>query len=95
MVWGDSFSESDNSEKQEDASMIVVKDDVQIYDSLFALLAKSDEDEDEKVTLLDIKGNIKDYSPKGLKYFSIVLIDIVCELTKDKESLSKILINLK
>lgn len=69
--------------------MMVVKNDVQIYDSLFVLMAKSDDDENEKATILDIKNNLKDYSPKELRSLAIMLIDYECDLTKYKESLSK------
>lgn len=40
--------------------MMVVKDDAQIYDSLFSMMPMSDDDEHQKVTILDIKENIKD-----------------------------------
>lgn len=69
--------------------MLAIEDDVQIYDYLFTLMAKSDDDEDNKVTLLDIKENLKDYSLKELKFLTVVLIDTIGELTKDKESLNK------
>lgn len=67
-----SSSESDELENQEDVFMMVVEDDVQIYDSYFALTAKSNDDEDEKVTILDIKENLKDYSPKEFRSLTVV-----------------------
>lgn len=51
----DSLLDDDDFEQHVDVSMIVIKDDAQVYDLLFAMMANSDEDEDDKVTLLDIK----------------------------------------
>lgn len=69
--------------------MIVIEGDVQIYDSLFVLMNKLDDDEDNKITLLDLKENLKNYSLKELNSLSTVLIDTIYEFTKDKESLNK------
>ncbi len=63
-----------------------------MYDSLFALKENSVEDKDYKVTLLDIKENLKNYSIKELKSLAAVLIDNVNDLTKDKKYFK---INLK
>lgn len=52
---GDSLYDINQSEQHEDVSMMVVETDVQVYDSLFVLMKNPDEDEDDKVTLLDIK----------------------------------------
>lgn len=64
--------------------MIVMEDDVQVYNSLFTLLADSNYDKDDQVNLLDIKDNLKDYSHNRLKSLVSVLIDNVNELTKEK-----------
>lgn len=60
-------------------------DDALVYDSLFILMANSDVDEDDKVTFLDIKENLKNYSLTELKSLDAVLIDNINDLTKDKE----------
>ncbi|XP_016558062.1 uncharacterized protein LOC107857737 [Capsicum annuum] len=62
---------------------MVVDDDVHNYDTLFGLMAKSHDAEDDKVTLLDIKNNLKNYS------LATMLVDTVNELTKDNECLNK------
>lgn len=64
--------------------MLVVEDKVLIFYSLFSLMAKFDDEESNKVTRLDIKENLKDYSFKVLRSLSTVLIDLVYELTKEK-----------
>lgn len=35
--------------QHENVSMIVMEDDYQVYDSLFALMSKSDEEEDDQI----------------------------------------------
>lgn len=57
-------------------------------------MVKSDGNGDKKVTILDIKENLKDNSLMRLISLVIVLIYSMCELTKDKESV-KTLMNLK
>ena len=50
---GNSSSDSNESEHLEDECMLVFKDDEDVFDSLFALIVKlEDEDTKEKVTLL-------------------------------------------
>lgn len=50
-IWGDSSSESKKSECPNDASILVVQDDVDIFDGLFVLMEKlDDEDNEEKIT---------------------------------------------
>lgn len=69
--------------------MIMVEDDVKVYDSFFALMANIDNDKDEKVTLLNIKENHKNYSLKEFKSLATVLIDTINDLTRDEECLKK------
>lgn len=75
--------------------MMAIEDDVQIYDSLFALMAKSDNKENDKVTLLDIRENLRYYSLKELRSLDTVFIDYIFELTKENDLLNKTLMNLK
>lgn len=56
---GNSFSNSDNSEQVDNASMMVMEDKVSVFDSSIALMADSDSEGDNTVTLLDIKDNLK------------------------------------
>ncbi|KAH0682508.1 hypothetical protein KY290_023330 [Solanum tuberosum] len=50
-VWGDSSSESGELECPDDVSILVVQVDAKIFDGLLALMAKSDdEDDEEKLT---------------------------------------------
>lgn len=52
---GDSSYEFDKSEHPADALILVVEKDNTIYNSLYTLMEKSDDDEEDKVTLLDIR----------------------------------------
>ncbi|XP_049372851.1 uncharacterized protein LOC125837822 [Solanum verrucosum] len=89
IVWGDSSSESEESECPDDASMMVVKDDENVFDGLFALMAKSDSEEDkQKVTLLDLKQNLNTYFVRMLRNVADVLIDSVIKLTAEKDSMN-------
>lgn len=67
----------------------MLEDNVQVYDPLFALMDKSDDDDDDKVTLMDIKENLKNYSLKELKFLATILKDTFNNLIKDKECLKK------
>ncbi|XP_070013281.1 uncharacterized protein [Nicotiana sylvestris] len=62
------------------------------YDSLFALMAQSDddneEDEDDEVNFRDVQRNLKSYSSKKLRSLSNVLIDVYYSLVNDKEILT-------
>ena len=68
--------------------MLVMKDDDEVFDSMFAFMAKSDDESDEEVTLLDLKENLNLYSVKKLKKLACVLIDSLCELTDEKDFLN-------
>lgn len=68
---------------------MAIKVDEDVFDSLFTLMAKSIDDADEEVTLLDIKQNLNVYSIKKLKRLASVLIDSLCELAAEKDFLNK------
>lgn len=57
--------------------MVVIEDENQIYDSTFALMTKYEDEDDDKVNILYIKYNLKDYTLKELKYLTNVLMDTV------------------
>ncbi|XP_070057571.1 uncharacterized protein [Nicotiana tomentosiformis] len=46
-AWGDSSSESGDDDDQGDSSMMAVESKAAEYDSIFVLMAKSDEDEED------------------------------------------------
>ncbi|XP_070013896.1 uncharacterized protein [Nicotiana sylvestris] len=61
------------------------------YDSIFALMAKSDKDEDDdgdEVNFLDVQRNLKSYSQKKLISSANVLIDVYHNLINDKKVLT-------
>lgn len=66
---------------------MVIEDDAQVQNSLFALMEKSyeDEDGDDQVTLFNIKENLKNYTPAELKSLVAILFDTKDDLTRDKE----------
>ncbi|XP_070014466.1 uncharacterized protein [Nicotiana sylvestris] len=90
--WGDSSSESERESDVENSSMMVVESEAIKYDSLFALMAQSDddeeEDEDNEVNFRDVQRNLKSYSSKKLRSLSNVLIDAYYSLINDKEILT-------
>lgn len=63
--------------------MLVVKDDDEFFDNMFAFMAQSDE-----VTLLDLKENLDLYSIKKFKKLACVLVDSICESTAEKDLLN-------
>ncbi|XP_019250864.1 PREDICTED: uncharacterized protein LOC109229765 [Nicotiana attenuata] len=85
--WGDSFSKSEGEDDQGDASMMVVDNE---YESIFALMAQFDNDEDkeeDEVSFLDVQRNLKTYSKKKLMSLANVLIDAYHSLINDKDAL--------
>ena len=56
--------------------MLVIQDEANVFNGMFYLVAKYDEDDDEyKVTLLSFKQNLSMYSIKRLRRLANVLID--------------------
>ncbi|XP_070022339.1 uncharacterized protein [Nicotiana sylvestris] len=91
-AWGDSSSESEQELDAENSSMMVVETEAMKYDSLFTLMAQSnddeEEDEDDEVNSRDVQRNLKSYSSKNLSSLSNVLIDAYYSLINDKEILT-------
>lgn len=80
-VWRDSSIESNESECPVGVSMQAVKDDENVFDGMFTFMAKSDdEDDEEKVTLLDHKQKLSVLNDKRLRNLAAVLIDSIIEL---------------
>ena len=66
----------------------MIQDETKVFDRMFAFMAKSDEDDDEdKVTLLDFKKNLNTYSIKRLRKLENVMIDSFIELTTERDSM--------
>ncbi|XP_070026185.1 uncharacterized protein [Nicotiana sylvestris] len=90
-AWGDSSSKLERESDAKNSSMMAVETEATKYDSLFALMAQSDEDEedeDDKVNFRDVQRNIKSYSSKKLRSLDNVLIDAYYSLDNDKEILT-------
>ncbi|XP_070037208.1 sporulation-specific protein 15-like [Nicotiana tomentosiformis] len=91
-VWGDFSSESGDDDDQGDNSMMAVESEAAEYDSIFALMAKSDEDEEDddgdEVNFLDVQRNLKSYSQKKLIYLANILIDAYNSLINNKNVLT-------
>lgn len=60
--------------------MLVMKDDDEVFNTLFIFMAKSDDEVEDEVTLLDLKENLDLYSIKKLKKRVCVLIDSLYHL---------------
>ncbi|XP_070010425.1 uncharacterized protein [Nicotiana sylvestris] len=90
-AWGDSSSESEEDDDQADISMMAVESEAAVYDSIFSLMAKSDnnenDDDDDEVNFLDVQRNIKSYSPKKLISLANILIDAYHSFINDKDAL--------
>ncbi|XP_070013876.1 uncharacterized protein [Nicotiana sylvestris] len=90
-AWGDSSNESEREPDAENSSMMVVETKASKYDSLFALMAQSNDDkkdEDDEVNFRDVHRNLKSYSSKKLRSLANVLIDAYYSLVNDKEILT-------
>ncbi|XP_070008044.1 uncharacterized protein [Nicotiana sylvestris] len=90
-TWGDFSSESEGEPDVENSSMMAVETEATKYDSLFVLMAQSDddeEDENDEVNLRDVQRNLKSYSSKKLISLANVLIDVYYSLINDKDILT-------
>nr|XP_010318127.1 uncharacterized protein LOC104646422 [Solanum lycopersicum] len=84
-AWGDSSSDSEDPDEPNDVSMVVVHEEETIFNEMFAFMAHSENEEEEnKVTLLDIKHDLNIYSLKKLRTLANVMIDSVIELTSER-----------
>ncbi|XP_070036408.1 uncharacterized protein [Nicotiana tomentosiformis] len=86
-AWEDSSSESGEDDEQGDTSTMTVESEAAEYDSIFSLIAKSDDDDDE-VNFLDVQRNLKSYSQKKLICLANILIDVYHSLINDKNTLT-------
>ena len=85
-AWGDSSSDSEDPDEPNDMSMVAVHEEETIFNEMFALMAHAEnEEEDDKVTLLDMKNDLNNYSLKKLRRMTKVMIDSVIELTSERD----------
>ncbi|XP_049410536.1 uncharacterized protein LOC125873707 [Solanum stenotomum] len=82
-VWENPSSDSEEEEdNHEDVSMMVFNDDETVFNSIFSLMAKSDDEENQdEVTLFDLKSDLDTLSIKRLRKLIVVLIDSVDKIT--------------
>ncbi|XP_070023070.1 uncharacterized protein [Nicotiana sylvestris] len=81
---------SEDKSNTDNSSMMMVEGEETGYDSTFALMAQSDDDEDngnKEVNFKDVQRNLKSYSPKKLMCLADVLITAFCSLAEDRDSL--------
>ncbi|XP_070057389.1 uncharacterized protein [Nicotiana tomentosiformis] len=91
-AWGDSSSESEGEVDQGDTSMITVESGYRERDSIFALMTKFDDDEDnekDEVNFLNIQRNLKNYSKKILMSLANILIDAYHSFINEKNVLTE------
>ncbi|XP_060210774.1 uncharacterized protein LOC132637744 [Lycium barbarum] len=89
--WGDSSCESED-EDTGDTSMMAIEDEPANYESTFALMSKSEDEDDngnEKVNFFDVQKNLKNYSQKKLISLANVLIDTFHSLINEKNVLNE------
>ncbi|XP_070037073.1 uncharacterized protein [Nicotiana tomentosiformis] len=97
-AWRDSYSESESEDDQGDTSVMAIENESSEYDSIFALMAKSDNDEDkeeDEVNFFNIQRNLKIYSQKKLMSLANVLIDAYHSLINEKKSLTEEISDVK
>ncbi|XP_019239647.1 PREDICTED: uncharacterized protein LOC109221698 [Nicotiana attenuata] len=85
-----SSSESEEEPDAGSSSMMAVQNEAKELDSLFALTAQSDEDEEndnDEATFRDVQRNLKSYSSKKLMSLANVLIDTYYSFVNDKDAL--------
>ena len=85
-AWGDSSSDSEDPDEPNDVLMVVVHEKDTIFNEVFAFMAHSEnKEEEDKVTLLDMKHDLNTYSLKKLRTLANVMIDSVIDLTSERD----------
>ncbi|XP_049349519.1 uncharacterized protein LOC125814108 [Solanum verrucosum] len=84
-VWGNDSSESEeDAESYEDVSMMAIKEDENVFNFIFSLMANSDYEEDsDKVTLFYLKDDLDNLPIENLRKLAALLIDCVDERTTE------------
>ena len=94
-AYGDSSSDSEDPDEPNDVLMVVVHEVETIFIEMFAAMAHSEnEEEEDKVTLLDLKQDLNTYSLKKLRTLANVMIDSVLEWTSERDIMNAELDNL-
>ncbi|XP_049368191.1 uncharacterized protein LOC125833082 [Solanum verrucosum] len=90
-VYGNGSSESEEEEdNHENVSMMAVKDDETVFNSIVSLMEKSNDEENQyEVTLFYLKSDLDTLSIKRLRKLVTVLIDSVDELTTENMIISE------
>lgn len=90
-MWGNASNESEKEiDSPKDVLMMTVEDDETVYNSIFSLMAKSDDEEDlNEVTLPDLKDDLATLPINRLRKFATLLIDSVDELTSENMMISE------
>ena len=88
-AWGDSSSDSEDPDEPNDVSLVAVHEEETVLNEMFALMAHTkNEEEDNQVTLLDMKNDLDKYSLKKLRTLAKVMIDSVIELTSERDTMN-------
>ena len=88
-AWGDSSIDLEDPDEPKDVSMVAVQEEETVFNEIFALMAHTaDEEEDNQVTLLDMKNDLDKYSLKKLRTLAKVMIDSVIELTSERDTMN-------
>ncbi|XP_069151990.1 intracellular protein transport protein USO1-like [Solanum lycopersicum] len=88
-AWGDSSSDSEDPDETKDVSMVAVHEEETVFNEMFSLMAHTEnEEEDNQVTLLDMKNDLDKYSLKKLRTLAKVMIDSVIELTSERDTMN-------
>lgn len=81
VIWRNSSSEFERSKHLEEASMLAIKDDDEVFDIVFAFMEKSNDEAEDEVTLHDLKDNLDLGIIKKLRKLACALIDSLHYLT--------------
>ena len=88
-AWGDSSSDSEDPDEPKDVSMVAVHEEETVFNEMFTLMAHTgNEEEDNQVTLLDMKNDLDKYSLKKLRTLAKVMIGSVIELTSERDTMN-------
>ncbi|XP_069149941.1 uncharacterized protein [Solanum lycopersicum] len=86
---GDSSSDSEDPDEPKDVSMVAVHEEEIVFNEMFALMAHTkNEEEDKQVTLLDMKIDLDKYSLKKLRTLAKVMRDSVIDLTSERDAMN-------
>ena len=70
-------------------SMVAVHEEEIVFNEMFALMAHTEnEEEDNQVTLLDMKNDLDKYSLKKLRTLAKVMINSEIELTSKRDTMN-------